>query len=367
MTQPYRLVTGGRIDRTRMLEFRFDGRALEGYAGDTLASALLANGVHLVGRSFKYHRPRGILTAGAEEPNALVRLGIGARATPNLRATEIALHDGLAATSQNAWPGLGFDVGRLNDVVAPLLPAGFYYKTFFATPLVWHWCERMIRRAAGMGRAPVGRDPERYAHRYAHCDVLVVGGGPAGVAAASAAARTGARVILADDQSELAGQLLDDDPTAGDALALGWLDAARAALPGMPELTVLTRTRVTGYYDGNFLVAVERLEPPRGGLRERLWKIRARQVVLATGAIERPLVFADNDRPGIMLAGAVRRYVNRYGVLPGRHAARVANNDGAYRVALDLQAAGAAVVAVDLRPAPTGALVAQARPRGLAA
>jgi sarcosine oxidase subunit alpha len=364
VTQPFRLARGGRIDRTRPLAFRFDGRALEGYAGDTLASALLANGVHLVGRSFKYHRPRGILAAGAEEPNALVRLGHGARATPNLRATEIALTAGLTATSQNRWPGLAFDLGRLGDLVSPLLPAGFYYKTFFAAPVVWKLAERLIRRAAGMGRAPHGRDPDRYAQRYAHCDVLVVGGGPAGIAAASAAARTGARVILADDHGELGGQLLDEPPGGDAAVALSWLDAARAALPALPELTVLTRTRVTGYYDGNYLVALETTAD--GRVRERLWKIRAGQVVLATGAIERPLVFPDNDRPAIMLAGAVRRYLNRYGVLAGRQVALVTNHDGAYRCALDLHAAGAAVVALDLRPDPAGALVAAARARGIA-
>jgi len=362
LTQSWRLPRGGRIDRAKTLGFRFDGRALEGYAGDTLASALLANGIHLVGRSFKYHRPRGILSAGAEEPNALVRLGSGGRATPNLRATEIPLQDGLVACSQNCYPSLGFDVGRINDLLAPLLPAGFYYKTFLA-PGLWRLAEPMIRRAAGMGRAPQGRDPDRYAHRHAHCDVLVVGGGPAGLAAAFAAGRTGARVILADDQPELGGALLAEPPDTGETLALAWADGARAALAALPETTVLTRTRVAGYYDGNFLTAVERLD---GAVSQRLWKIRARQVVLATGAIERPLVFAGNDRPGIMLAEAARTYVNRYGVLPGRRVALVANHDAAYRAALDLQAAGASVAAIDLRPDPAGARVAAARARGIA-
>jgi sarcosine oxidase subunit alpha len=361
VSQPCRLPRGGRIDRSRTLAFGFDGRALEGHAGDTLASALLANGIHLVGRSFKYHRPRGILSAGAEEPNALVTLGSGSRATPNLRATEILLRDGLVARSQNCFPSVGFDLGRINDLLAPLLPAGFYYKTFLA-PGFWRLAEPLIRRAAGMGRAPQGRDPDRYAQRHAVCDVLVVGGGPAGLAAALAAGRTGARVILADDQPELGGALLAEPPETDAAPALAWADEARAALAALPETTVLTRTRVAGYYDGNFLTAVESLD---GVVSQRLWKIRARQVVLATGAIERPLVFAGNDRPGIMLAEAARSYVTRYGVLPGRRVALVANHDAAYRAALDLQAAGAAVVAIDLRPDPAGARVGAARARGI--
>ena len=370
MSQPNRLPRGGRIDRATTLRFRFDGRALEGHPGDTLASALLANDIHLVARSFKYHRPRGILSAGAEEPNALVRLGSGQRAAPNLRATEIALTDGLVAASQNCWPSRGLDIGRLNDLVAPLLPAGFYYKTFMASPRVWRAAEPLIRRAAGLGRAPVGPDPDRYEHRHAHCDVLVVGGGPAGLAAAFAAGRTGARVILADDQPEPGGALLAETEHA---LALDWLAGVRGALAALPETTVLTRTRVTGYYDGNFLTAVEQpglgsawpAGPNPQAVRERLWKIVARQVVLATGALERPLVFPGNDRPAIMLAEAVRTYLERYGVLAGRQVALVTNHDGAYRGALALQAAGAHVIAIDLRPAPAGARVAAARARGI--
>ncbi|HUA53172.1 MAG TPA: sarcosine oxidase subunit alpha family protein [Candidatus Sulfotelmatobacter sp.] len=364
MSQPFRLPRGGAIDRGTVLHFRFDGRALEGHPGDTLASALLANGIHLVGRSFKYHRPRGILSTGAEEPNALVQIGTGARTTPNVRATELALFDGLGATSQNCWPSVGFDLGRINDRIAPLIPAGFYYKTFFGPPRLWLLYEHFIRRAAGLGRGPRTRDPDRYDQRYAHCDVLVVGGGPAGIAAAIAAGRTGARVILVDDQPELGGALLAEDAASAQAPALAWIDAARRALADLPELLRLCRTRVVGYYDGNFLTALE--TPPIGAAtRERLWKIRAGQVVLATGAIERPLVFPDNDRPGIMLAGAVRRYLNRYGVLAGRRVALLANNDGAYRTALDLAAVGASVVAIDVRSAPTGALVATARARDI--
>jgi sarcosine oxidase subunit alpha len=366
--QPYRLERGGRIDRRRPLGFTFDGAHYEGYAGDTLASALLANGVHLVARSFKYHRPRGVFAAGTEEPNALVQLGRAERTEPNARATQVELFEGLSASSQNCWPSVRFDLWALNGLLGPLFPAGFYYKTFMWPQSWWQSVyERLIRRAAGLGKAPTERDPDRYEHMHAHCDVLVVGAGPAGLMAALAAGRSGARVILADEQTEIGGSLLAepiDHPGAA------WLRTIVEELEACAELRVLPRTTAFGYYDHNFLGLIERvtdhLAPSAAPHlpRQRLWKVRARQVVLATGALERPLVFAENDRPGTMLAGAARSYVNRYAVRPGRRAVVFTNNDSAYRTALDLLGAGVAVTVLDLRAEPEGSLPAAARAAG---
>jgi sarcosine oxidase subunit alpha len=369
-----RTASGGRIDRSRKLRFSFDGAVYEGLAGDTLASALLANGVHLVGRSFKYHRPRGILTAGAEEPNALVTVRRdAARETPNLRATQVELYEGLEAFSQNRWPSLAFDLGRASDFLAPIFPAGFYYKTFMWPRAAWAALyEPMIRRAAGLGRAPSLPDPDRYAQRYAHCDVLVVGSGPAGLAAARAALEAGARVILCDEQAEPGGSLLDGGPAYVDGLASGdWLARTVAHLSANPRLRLLPRTTAFGYFPHNNLALAERVTdhlaaPPEGAPRERLWQVRAREVVLATGAIEQPLVFPGNDRPGIMLAGAARSYLKRYGVRPGRRAVLVTAADAAYLAALDLQAAGVAIAAIlDLRPEPPESWADAARRAGI--
>ena len=364
MSQAFRLPAGGRIDRSRTIPFSFDGRALEGHPGDTLASALLANGVHLVGRSFKYHRPRGIMTAGSEEPNALVQLAPGkSRTEPNVRATVVELKDGLAARSQNRWPSLGFDLGQLNDLLSPLFPAGFYYKTFMWPKAFWERVyEPRIRKIAGLGEAPARPDPDRYLHRHAHCDVLVVGGGAAGIAAALEAGQRGQRVILCDEQRELGGGLL----TLPEATVEG-LDE----LAALPEVRVLSRTTCTGYYDHNYLVLLERVtdhlaDPDRSLPRQRLWRVRAKEVVLATGALERPMVFRGNDRPGVMLAAAARSFVNRYAVKLGERAVVFTNNDTAYAAALDLQAAGIAIgCIVDARPDPAGPLVAAARDLGI--
>ena len=370
----HRTAAGGRVDRARRLRFTFDGTAYEGFAGDTLASALIANGVHLVGRSFKYHRPRGILTAGAEEPNALVTVRRdAARETPNLRATQVELYDGLVASSQNRWPSLGFDVGRFADFLSPLLPAGFYYKTFMWPRSAWSKLyEPLIRRAAGLGRAPAEADPDNYTRRYAHCDVLVVGSGPAGLAAARAAVDAGARVILCDEQAEPGGALLDGGPAQIDGLAAGdWLARTVTALAGHPRVRLLTRTTAFGYFAHNFIALAERCtdhlaEPPADDVRERLWQVRAREVVLAAGAIEQPLVFPGNDRPGVMLAGAVRSYLKRYGVRAGTRAVLVTATDAAYLAALDLHAGGVAVAAIaDLRAAAPQTWAEAARRAGI--
>ncbi len=369
--QSNRLSQGGVIDRAKTLVFTFDGRRYEGHPGDTLASALLANGVHLVGRSFKYHRPRGILTAGSEEPNALIQLGEGAATEPNVRATQIEIFEGLAAASQNRWPSLRFDIGSINNLLSRYFPAGFYYKTFMWPPSFWMRYEYFIRRAAGLGKAPAEPDPDRYSKNFIHCDVLIAGAGPAGLAAALAAGRSGARVILADEQATLGGSLLASADQIDGRPAADWVANALDELGRMPEVKLLSRTTAFGYYDQNYLTLMERVTdhlsaPPTQPPRQRLWRVRAGQVVLATGAIERPLVFADNDRPGIMLANAVSIYVRRYGVLPGRRAVLLTNNDGAYRAALDLAEAGGTVAAiVDLRPEVSGLLVEAARARGI--
>jgi len=353
---------GGRVDRSRPLQFRFDGRSLEGLQGDTLASALLANGVHLAGRSFKYHRPRGIMTAGAEEPSALVTVRRDAgRETPNLRATQVELYEGLAAESQNRWPSLAFDFGRLNDFLSPLFPAGFYYKTFMWPRGAWAALyEPLIRRAAGLGKAPRQPDPDSYAQRFAHCDVLVVGAGPAGLAAARAALGAGARVILCDEQAEPGGSLLDGAAARIDGQdQTVWLAQALAELAGSARFTLLSRTTAFGYFPHNHLGLVERLtdhlaDPPDGAARERLWQVRAREVVLAAGAIEQPLVFPGNDRPGVMLAGAARTYLNRYGVRAGTRAVVVTSTDAALDAARELEAAGVEIAAIaDLRAGAT--------------
>jgi sarcosine oxidase subunit alpha len=335
----FRTPSGGRIDRQQPLSFSFDGITYQGCRGDTLASALLANGVHLVGRSFKYHRPRGIYSAGAEEPNALVTVSRdAARTAPNLRATQVELYRDLNAISQNRWPSLRFDVGRINDALSRFFPAGFYYKTFMWPRGAWKALyEPVIRRAAGLGRAPTQPDPDRYAQRYAHCDLLVVGAGPAGIAAALTAANAGARVILCDEQAELGGSLLSDPATAIDGKkSYAWLDAALARLNSRANVTLLPRTTAFGYFPHNMLGLNQRLTDHLDTLpahlpRERLWQVRARNVLLATGAIERPLVFPGNDKPGVMLAGAAHTYLHRYGVKVGSKAVIVTCNDDAYQ------------------------------------
>ncbi|HZT50325.1 MAG TPA: 2Fe-2S iron-sulfur cluster-binding protein, partial [Stellaceae bacterium] len=359
--QAHRLAAGGLIDRNRTLSFTFDGEDLSGHPGDTLASALLANGVRLVARSFKYHRPRGILTAGSEEPNALVELRSGARREPNTRATTIELYDGLDATSQNRWPSLRLDLLALNQLFAPIFGAGFYYKTFMWPAAFWEKVyEPAIRRAAGLGRAAGAPDPDHYEKANAFCDVLVIGGGPAGLSAALAAARSGARVILCDEDFRLGGRLLSERYEIDGRPALEWVQSAKAELESLPDCRVMPRTTVVGVYDGGTYAAVERVNdhlpvPPEHEPRLRLWRIVAKRAVLAAGAIERPVIFGGNDRPGVMLAGAVRAYVNRFAVAPGRRAVVFAASDEAFRTAEDLAAAGIDVAAlVDARRGGSG-------------
>ncbi len=339
VTQSHRLAAGGIVDRSRTLAFSFDGAAYQGHPGDTLASALLANGVHLVGRSFKYHRPRGIVTAGADEPNALVQLARGARTEPNTRATQQELYDGLVAASQNRWPSSALRHRRAQRrVFAVCFRPGFYYKTFMWPPGPRWWLkyEHAIRHAAGLGRAPREPDPDHYEHRYAHCDVLVIGGGPAGLAAARAAARCGARVMLCDENAAFGGSLArrgrpDRRHTGRDV----GRRAPRRARGECRDVTLLPRTTAFGYYDQNLVGLVERVadhlpEPPPFTPRQRLWHVRAGIVVLASGALERGIAYADNDLPGTMLAGAAQAYVTRYGVKPGTRAVIFTNNDSAY-------------------------------------
>lgn len=361
MTQPNRLKTGGEVDRSRSINFTFDGNDYLGYVGDTLASALLANGVHLVGRSFKYHRPRGIMAAGVEEPNALVQIGEGASAEPNIQATTVALYDGLVAKSQNRWPSLSFDIGALNDRLSRFFPTGFYYKTFMWPAGAWRFYEYFVRKAAGLGMCPDQPDPDSYDERFAHFDVLVVGAGAAGLEAAVHAGRHGARVCLIEQSDVLGGMLRHHPECAIDGLLpRDWIARARNELAALNNVTILNNTTATGNYGHNFLVAVQCLdgaaqpEPAPPLPRQRLWKIRSKQVILAAGAHERPLVFANNDRPGVMLSDALAAYIHRHGVLPGRRIIVFTNNDSAYRPALYAARAGATVRIIDVRESSDG-------------
>ncbi|MER9256377.1 sarcosine oxidase subunit alpha family protein [Mesorhizobium sp. M0598] len=365
-----RLKTGGRIDRSRELTVKFDGKSLPAYPGDTLASALLAGGQQIIGRSFKYHRPRGVVAAGVEEPNALVHLRSGDRHEPNAQATMVEAFDGLVSTPQNAWPSLQFDVGAVNGLLSRFFGAGFYYKTFigpFSGTKFWMFCEHFIRKAAGMGQAPTLPDPDHYEKINAFCDLLIVGAGPAGISAALAAGRKGDSVFLVEQDRELGGSLLSEPVGAPSDT---WLAQARSELSDLPKVRILTRTTAFGAYDCEVFGLVERVQdhvlaPEEGKPRQRYWVVRAKRAILATGAIERPMVFAGNDVPGVMLTSAVRSYLNRYAVLAGERVVIATNNDSAYTAAIELSKAGAKVTICDLRQEAPPQFVESARKAGI--
>jgi sarcosine oxidase subunit alpha len=350
-------IKGGLIDRSQTFQFRFDGKSYQGHPGDTLASALLANGVRLMGRSFKYHRPRGPISAGSEEPNAIVELRSGARQEPNTRATTAELFDGLEAKSQNRWPSLAFDAMGINDRLSPFFAAGFYYKTFMWPKAFWEKLyEPIIRRAAGLGSLSMETDPDVYDKGFLHCDLLIIGAGPAGLAAALTAGRAGADVILADEDFLMGGRLNAETFSLGDASGADWAAATVAELASLPNVRLMPRSTVLGAFDHGIFGVLERVSdhlsaPAAGKPRQTLWRIYTKRSLLCAGATERPIAFDNNDRPGVMLAGAMRAYANRWAATPDQKVAIFTNSDDGHRTAVDLLAKGVRVVAVvDSRP-----------------
>ena len=366
----WRANAGTAIDTSKSISFTWEGKSYRGYAGDTLASALLANGVSMIGRSFKYHRPRGLLAAGLEEPNGIIQLEQGAASVPNVKATQVELYEGLVAGPVNAKPSLDFDMLAVNGLFKRFIPAAFYYKTFMWP--AWRMFEPSIRKAAGLGVAPETADPDSYEQRYAHVDTLVIGSGAAGLAAAEAAAALpgNERVALVEADFEFGGGLLSSTELIDGVAPLAWRDAALARLREAPNMLLLNRTMAFGFYDHGLVALCERITdhlPPstRTGPRQRLWKVRCKKVILATGAFERPIPFSGNDLPGVMLASAAQTYARRYGALAGRCVVLCTNNDGAYAAALALHEAGCEIVAiVDSRP-EAGAMADAANKRGI--
>jgi|TARA_B110000046_G_scaffold22154_1_gene20791 sarcosine oxidase subunit alpha len=366
-----RLANNGRlIDRRKPINFLFNSKKMIGYEGDSLAASLLANDQILVGRSFKYHRPRGIVASGAEEPNALINLGEGGSFEPNARATTTETFDGMVAVSQNHFPSLEFDVGAINSKLSQFLPAGFYYKMFIHPRSFWkHIYEPFIRKSAGLGKAPKDRDLDKYEHYYHHCEVLVVGGGIAGIQAAKSAAASGVRVMLVEQTAHWGGRAVVDGVVIDNIAAEEWIKGALSELSVMDNVVIRNRTQGSGVYDHGYALGYERISdhtPGDSRPRHRLWRIRCKQIIVATGAIERPLSFAGNDIPGVMLAAAVRDYVVNYGVSPGDRTVIVTNNDDAYRTAIVLKDAGLDIpLIIDARPKGGGILMDQAIAAGI--
>ena len=368
MSKNLRVKSSSYIDETTRISFKFNGKKLFGFKGDTLASALLANDIHLVARSFKYHRPRGIMTSGSEEPNAIVQLhDNSSRTEPNVRATEIELYEGLEASSQNCWPSVNFDIGGINNFLSPLLPAGFYYKTFMWPASFWEKYEYFIRKSAGLGKSPTEADPDIYDHKYVHCDVLVIGGGISGIIAAKSAAKNGLKTLIVDEKPNLGGTTIyqnNDHFKINDENSSKWLQNEIDSLKNYENLEVKTRTSVAAYHGYNFVLARENLtdhieiSKRENKVRQRLLKIRAKKVITATGSIERPLIFNNNDRPGILLSSAIKKYADFYGVKSGEEIVLFTNNDTAYETALSLSNKGIKVKAiVDIRDANENGLI----------
>tara|TARA_B100000953_G_scaffold71593_1_gene57763 strand:- start:5273 stop:8275 length:3003 start_codon:yes stop_codon:yes gene_type:complete len=372
----YRINKTDHIDQTNRISFKFDGKTYFGFKGDTLASALLSNGIHLVGRSFKYHRPRGIMSCGTEEPNAICQINGDTDLTePNVRATEIELYEGLEANSQNCWPSVNFDIGAINNFISPFIPAGFYYKTFMWPKSFWkNVYEPLIRKSAGLGKSPTQPDPEIYDHRHVHCDVLVIGGGISGIISAKLAAKNNFNTILIDDKNILGGSTIfqnNENFKIDNEISKNWLSKEIEEISKLKNLTIKTRTSIAAYHSYNYLLAKESLtdhlskDKKNYGIRQRLWKIRAKKVIIATGAIERPLVFNNNDRPGIILANSVNKYLNYYGVSCGLNNFIFTNNDSAYETAISLFEKKMSVRIIDIRKKANSKIVKQAEKLGI--
>ncbi len=371
MSQDFRIKEKGYINRNKIINFKFNGKNYTGYEGDTLASALLANGIHLVGRSFKYHRPRGFFAAGVDEPNAKLQVQLNGHSEPNVNATEIELVEGISATSQNCWPSVEFDVGAINNLLQKFFPAGFYYKTFMWPKSFWYKIyEPFIRKAAGLGIASTKKDTERYEHKFEYCDLLVTGSGPAGLASAYAAAKSGAKVILAEDKHRFGGSLLMDDVSIDNLSGKDWADKIISELREMPNVIVKNRSQVFGYYDHNMLVMFERTgdhleKKSEFTPRQRLWYIRCKEVILSTGSIERPIVFGNNDTPGVMLSSGAKEYMKVYGVLVGRKPIIFTNNDSAYETAIEFKNNGVDPLILDTRKEQSSDLINDAKNKGI--
>jgi len=376
MNKNLRITNNKFIDKTSRISFKFNGKTLYGFRGDTLASALLANDIHLVGRSFKYHRPRGIMTCGSEEPNGIVQVGNDSSMTePNTRATEIELYEGLEATSQNCWPSVNFDVGAINNFFSLFIPAAFYYKTFMWPASFWKKYEYFIRKSAGLGRSPTKPDKDIYDHRYLHCDVLVVGGGISGIIAAKLAAQNNLNTVLIDDKNNLGGTTLFQENECfkiNNSYSNQWLKKEIENLNSFKNLTIKTRTTLAAYHSYNYLLARENLtdhlslNEKKDKIRQRLWKIRAKKVIIATGAMERPLIFNNNDRPGIILSSSIKKYIDYYGVKCGQNISLFTNNDSTYETAISLSKSGVIVNSViDIRDKSNSSIVKEAEKLGI--